>query len=355
MGFFSLLIYVLAAGISTAIAQGLPDGPVIPTHRAPFDGTSKTVITVDWLFSTGGEVESASVSAKLGSSAPEKASKTTICAQKCSVLTFSTSCVDLPAKAKWQVKNLSGYSIGGSNLLRHDIRQPRPSTGAIVPINVFVNVHDDFNEHISMVVAASSNVEEDVSGSEPCTTEITVTLTTTIIEAWQSKTPVTTTLVRTRSTTIETVVVEAYSTSTGEGVVGGTRTATTTLRTVSSGGECAEVENCCAACSVTVVSGKVAAISSSLITGSATTVGYLPSSAGGQGGGESVSWQDGSLVRSPTGDSASEPPDAQTETETASGSASGTAGPTSIQTAGAASVTAAVGIGALIGIMGLLA
>ncbi|KAM5372154.1 hypothetical protein ACJZ2D_007554 [Fusarium nematophilum] len=325
MGFFSLLIYVLAAGISTAIAQGLPDGPVIPTHRAPFDGTSKTVITVDWLFSTGGEVESASVSAKLGSSAPEKASKTTI------------------SKAKWQVKNLSGYSIGGSNLLRHDIRQPRPSTGAIVPINVFVNVHDDFNEHISMVVAASSNVE-DFDNRERGRFGLGA------VHHRDHGDP---DHYHHRGVAVQ----DARHDHAGSDKVyhhrdGGCGSVFDVDRGGSGWGD-KDGDNY--APDFTVVSGKVAAISSSLITGSATTVGYLPSSAGGQGGGESVSWQDGSLVRSPTGDSASEPPDAQTETETASGSASGTAGPTSIQTAGAASVTAAVGIGALIGIMGLLA
>ncbi|KAF5018828.1 hypothetical protein F66182_9191 [Fusarium sp. NRRL 66182] len=196
--------------------------------------------------------------------------------------------------------------------------------------------------------------------SEPCTTEFTVTMTKTIVETWQSKTLYTTTLVRTRPTTIETVVVEAYSTSTGEAVVDGTKTETTTVEAVSLDTECSEVGKCCAACSVTAESGGVETISSTLISTlfeTFTTVEAYVSSSGGTlvSPAESPS---GTVVLSGTDGSTPITSDTVIETtavDSGSFSESETAGPTSVQTAGAAHATAAVGIGAIFGLMGLLA
>ncbi|KAJ4262997.1 hypothetical protein NW762_006610 [Fusarium torreyae] len=183
-------------------------------------------------------------------------------------------------------------------------------------------------------------------------------MTKTIVETWQSKTLKTTTLVHTLSTTIKTVVVEAYSTSTGEVVVGGTKTETTTVEAVSET-ECSEVGKCCAGCSVTVQSGGVETISSTLVETFKTVEEYVSSV-----GGPSVSRLlpveslSGTVAPSDSGSSTSTTSKTITETTivaSGSGSESETAGPTSIQTAGAAHMTAAVGIGAIFGLIGLLA
>ncbi|KAF4968710.1 hypothetical protein FSARC_3927 [Fusarium sarcochroum] len=209
-------------------------------------------------------------------------------------------------------------------------------------------------ESTETLIETSSPTGE-VSVSEPCTTEVTVTMTKTIVETWQSKTLKTATLVRTLSTTIKTVVVEAYSTSTGEVVVGGTKTETTTVEAVSDT-ECSEVGKCCAGCSVTVQSEGVETISSTLVETFKTVEEYVSSV-----GGSLVSPVEpfsGTVVRS--GTDSSTPTTSKTITETTlvateADSESETAGPTSVQTAGAAHMTAAVGIGAIFGLMGLLA
>ncbi|KAF4457376.1 hypothetical protein F53441_705 [Fusarium austroafricanum] len=199
----------------------------------------------------------------------------------------------------------------------------------------------------------TSSPTEEVPVSEPCTTEITVTMTKTFFETWESKTPQTVTLSRTISTNIETVIVEAYSTSTGEAVVEGTKTETTTVEAVSSG-DCSEVGKCCHGCSVTVESVDVQTSSSTLV-GTYTTVEEYVSSAGG-------SWvpaesPSGTAVVPETSGSTPTASETITDATVASGTyaESETASPTSVQTAGAAHVTAAVGIGAIFGLMGLLA
>ncbi|KIL90397.1 hypothetical protein FAVG1_06128 [Fusarium avenaceum] len=208
-------------------------------------------------------------------------------------------------------------------------------------------------ESLSTSLPTASTPTEEVSVSEPCTTEITVTMTTTIVETWQSKTPQTITLLRTITTTIETVVVEAYSTSTGEIVVGGTTTETTTVEAVSSGVECSEVGKCCGGCSVTAGSVSVETASSTVVQTYTTVQEYVSSEGGSWVPAESAS---GTIVPG-TDDSTVTESETLTETATVSGSdwESETAGPTSIQTAGAAHVKAAVGIGAIFGLMGLLA
>ncbi|KAM0078734.1 hypothetical protein ACKRZS_009467 [Fusarium odoratissimum] len=179
-------------------------------------------------------------------------------------------------------------------------------------------------------------------------------MTKTFYETWESKTLQIATLSRTISTTIETVIVEAYSTSTGEVVVEGTKTELTTVEAVSSGVDCSEAGKCCAACSVTAESVGVETTTLTL-EGTYTTVEEYVSSAGG-------SWVP---AESPSGTAVipgtegSTPTNSETLTETTTKSGSHaeteTAGPTSVQTAGAAHVTAAVGIGAIFGLMGLLA
>ncbi|KAM0261626.1 hypothetical protein ACHAPA_009693 [Fusarium lateritium] len=178
-------------------------------------------------------------------------------------------------------------------------------------------------------------------------------MTTTIVETWQSKTPQTVTLLHTITTTIKTVVVEAYSTSTGEVVVGGTTTETTTVEAVSSGVECSEVGKCCGGCSVTEESVSVETASSTVVQTYTTVQEYVSSEGGSWVPAESAS---GTIVPG-TEDSTATASETLTETTTVSGSdwESETAGPTSIQTAGAAHVKAAVGIGAIFGLMGLLA
>ncbi|KAH7004429.1 hypothetical protein EDB82DRAFT_48274 [Fusarium venenatum] len=195
-------------------------------------------------------------------------------------------------------------------------------------------------------------VTEEVPISGPCTTDITVTMTKTITETWESKTPSTATLLRTISTTIETVLVEAYSTSTGEVVVEGTRTELTTVEAVSSGAGCSEATGkCCAACSVTAESesASVETISSTFVSTLMTVEEYVSSAGGSVVPAPSETWVPGSEVSSPTTSMT------LVEKTTVSGSETETDGPTSVQTAGAAHVTAAMGIGAIFGIMGLLA
>jgi hypothetical protein len=208
-------------------------------------------------------------------------------------------------------------------------------------------------ESSSTNLPAASTPTEEVSASEPCTTEITVTMTTTIIETWQSKTPQTVTLLRTITTAIETVVVEAYSTSTGEVVAGGTTTETTTVEAVSSGVECVEAGKCCGGCSVTEESVSVETASSTVVQTYTTVQEYVSSEGGSWVSAESAS---GTIVPG-ADDSTATASETLTETTTISGSdwEPETAGPTSIQTAGATHVKAAVGIGAIFGLMGLLA
>lgn len=142
-------------------------------------------------------------------------------------------------------------------------------------------------------------------------------------------------------------------------MVGGTRTETTTVQAVSSGKDCVQVGKCCAACSATVASGE-SGTASILSVGSVSTDGEYVSSAEG-----SISWASGSgsgsLVPNSTDDSVFETSEtgwetgsevSETDSEWSSGSE--TVVPTSIQTAGGAQVTAALGIGALLGLMGLL-
>ncbi|RGP66871.1 hypothetical protein FLONG3_8702 [Fusarium longipes] len=193
---------------------------------------------------------------------------------------------------------------------------------------------------------------EQVPASEPCTTDVTVTMTKTITETWESKAPSTATLFSTISTTIKTIVVEAYSTSTGEVVVGGTRTELTTVEAVSAGADCSKTTGkCCAACSVTVESesASVNTISSTLVS-TITTVEEYVSSAGG-----SVVPAPSETVVPGIEDSSATTSLTIAETTTVSGSETETDGATSVQIAGAAHVTAAMGIGAIFGLMGLLA
>ncbi|KAF5663237.1 hypothetical protein FHETE_7617 [Fusarium heterosporum] len=204
-------------------------------------------------------------------------------------------------------------------------------------------------EETSTEPPTTSTSTEEVPIPKPCTTEVTVTMTTTIVETWQSKTPQTATLLRTISTTIETIVVEAYSTSTGEVVVGGTTTETTTVEAVSSGVGCSEVGKCCKGCSATAESLGVETASSTVVQTYTTVEEYVSSAGGSWVPAESAS---GTIV--PGTDEATA---TASETITISGSFSESeiAGSTAVQTAGAAHVTGAVGIGAIFGLMGLLA
>lgn len=142
-------------------------------------------------------------------------------------------------------------------------------------------------------------------------------------------------------------------------MVGGTRTETTTVQAVSSGKDCVQVGKCCAACSATVAPGE-SGMASILSVGSVSTDGEYVSSSEG-----SISWTSGSpsgsLTPNSTEDSVFETSEtgwetgseiSGTDSEWSSGSE--TIVPTSIQTAGGAQVTAALGIGALLGLMGLL-
>lgn len=86
MGFTSLLIHLLVVGISTTAAL---DGPVVPAQP------TKTTITVDCLWCTGTEAFDTSFTTSIDGhfsfpGFPPEISKTTACAQRCSVLTLST-------------------------------------------------------------------------------------------------------------------------------------------------------------------------------------------------------------------------------------------------------------------------
>ncbi|RGP65762.1 hypothetical protein FSPOR_7023 [Fusarium sporotrichioides] len=207
-------------------------------------------------------------------------------------------------------------------------------------------------ETSSATETLTESVTEEVPISGPCTTDITVTMTKTIIQTWESTTPSTATLLRTLSITIETVLVEAYSTSTGEVVVEGTRTELTTVEAVSSGVDCSEASGkCCAACSITAESesASVETISSTFVSTLTTLEEYVSSDGGSVVSAPPETVVPGSEVSSPTTSLT------LVETTTVSGSETETDGATSVQTAGAAHVTAAMGIGAIFGIMGLLA
>ncbi|RBR14321.1 uncharacterized protein FIESC28_07751 [Fusarium coffeatum] len=207
-------------------------------------------------------------------------------------------------------------------------------------------------ETSSTVEASTETMTEVVPVSEPCTTDITVTMTKTVVETWQSKTPQTVTLSSTISTTIETVIVEAYSTSTGEVVVGGTRTELTTIEAVSSGADCTEAAGkCCSGCSATAESesATIETISSTFVSTLTTVEEYVSSAGGSVVPAASVTGESGNEDSSPTTSLT------LVETTTLSGSETETDAATSVQTAGAAHVTAAIGIGAILGLMGVLA
>lgn len=143
-------------------------------------------------------------------------------------------------------------------------------------------------------------------------------------------------------------------------MVGGTRTETTTVQAVSSGKDCVQVGKCCGGCSATVAPGE-SGTASILSVGPVSTDGEYVSSCE-----EYIPWTpgypSGSLAPNSTEDSVFETSEAgwetgsevsETDSEWSSGSE--TVVPTSIQTAGGAQVTAALGLGALLGLMGLLA
>ncbi|RSL73688.1 hypothetical protein CEP54_000203 [Fusarium duplospermum] len=388
MGFTSLLIHLLAVGISTTAAL---DGPARPT---------KTTLTVDCLWCTGTEVFDTSFTTSIEGGDfswpgfppfPPEISKTTVCAQKCSVLTLSTvtwksgmskaspftpsavstSCVTIyndtpiPSLVTLSSTTASTSCSTTSEEMMISWEWVTPSSSSvwgIPPGERTWTLGTPIGTPIWSQASSFhfSQATDEASGSEPCTTELTVTMTKTITETWQSQTPMTTTLVRTRSTTIETVVVETYSTSTGERVVGGTRTETTTVQAVSSGKDCVQVGKCCAACSATVAPGE-SGIASILSVGSVSTdEEYVSSSEG------SISWASGSpsgsLTPNSTEDSVFETTETGwetgsevSETDSEWSSDSETDVPTSIQTAGGVQVTAALGIGVVLGLMGLLA
>ncbi|RSL52795.1 hypothetical protein CEP53_007972 [Fusarium sp. AF-6] len=384
MGFTSLLIHLLAVGIPTTVAL---EGPVVPARP------TKTTLTVDCLWCTGTEVFDTSFTTSIQGDFswpgfPPEISKTTICAQKCSVLTLSavtwksgmskaspftpsavsTSCVTIyndtpiPSLVTLSSTTASTSCSTTSEEMMVSWEWVTPSSSSsiwgIPPGEITWTLGTPVGTPIWSQASSFhfSQATDEASGSEPCTTELTVTMTKTITETWQSQTPMTTILVRTRSTTIETVVVETYSTSTGERVVGGTRTETTTVQAVSSGKDCVQVGKCCAACSATVAPGE-SGIASILSVGSVSTdEEYVSSSEG------SISWTSGSLTPNSTEDSVFETTEtgwetgsdvSETDSEWSSGSETDV--PTSIQTAGGAQVTAALGIGVVLGLMGLLA
>ncbi|KAF4344394.1 hypothetical protein FBEOM_1788 [Fusarium beomiforme] len=229
-----------------------------------------------------------------------------------------------------------------------------PTGTEITPTWSFVSIKPPATELSLSTLTSTSTLTEEISVSEPCTTEVTITMTKTFYETWESKTLQTATLSRTISTTIETVIVEAYSTLTGEVVVEGTKTERTTVEAVTSGIYCSGAGKCCPACSVTDEIAGVETTSSTRV-GTYTTVEEYVSSVGG-------SWvpaesPSGTALVPGTEGTTSTATETLTDTTTISGSyaESETAGPTSVQTAGAAHVTAAVGIGAIFGLMGLLA
>ncbi|UZP34806.1 hypothetical protein NXS19_002622 [Fusarium pseudograminearum] len=138
----------------------------------------------------------------------------------------------------------------------------------------------------------------------------------------------------------------------GEVVVEGTKTELTTVEAVSLGADCSETPGkCCAACSVTVESdsASVETISSTFVSTLTTVEEYVSSAGGSVVPAPSETVIPGSEVSSPTTSLT------VVETTTVSGSETETDGATSVQTAGAAHVTAAMGIGAIFGLLGLLA
>ncbi|KAL2670593.1 hypothetical protein Neosp_014381 [[Neocosmospora] mangrovei] len=337
MGFTSLLIYLLAVGVSTTAAL---DGSVVPTQH------TKTTLTVDCLWKSGMSKASPFTPSAVSTSCVTIYDDTPIPSLvTLSSTTASTSCSTSSEEVmiSWEWVTPSSSSIWGI--------PPGERTWTLgTPIGT------------PMWSQASSfhfsQATDEASGSESCTTELTVTMTKTITETWQSQTPMTTTLVRTRSTTIETIVVETYSTSTGERVVDGTRTETTTVQAVSSGKDCVQVGEC--PCSPTVAPGESGSASILSVGSVSTDEEYVSSSEG------SISWTSGSpsesLVPNSTEGSVFETSETEwetgsevSETDSEWSSGSETVVPTSIQTAGGAQVTAALGIGALLGLMGLLA
>ncbi|ENH66939.1 hypothetical protein FOC1_g10007600 [Fusarium oxysporum f. sp. cubense race 1] len=388
---------------------------ILPSLPESFDSIPTTVVTVDCLFCSStddGEVSSSTwvdttiytQIFSIGTEFPEpsepsgivsaEASGTVICAPHCQTFVtvpwksgeskiapltpvpVTTSCITifntpipipLPTIDMWtpvvpspSLSTSTSCSTTDTDLSPWTWHQPGPSLSTelaskITPTWSFVSVQTSPATEVSASTwKSTSTLTEGVPVSEPCTTEITVTMTKTFYETWESKTLQIVTLSRTISTTIETVIVEAYSTSTGEVVVEGTKTELTTVEAVSSGVDCSEAEKCCAACSVTAESVGVETTTSTLV-GTYTTVEEYVSSAGG-------SWvpaesPSGTAVIPGTEGSTPTNSETLTETTTISGShaETETAGPTSVQTAGAAHVTAAVGIGAIFGLMGLLA
>ena len=135
-------------------------------------------------------------------------------------------------------------------------------------------------------------------------------------------------------------------------MVGGTRTELTTIEAVSSGADCTEAAGkCCGGCSATVESesATVETISSTLVSTLTTVEEYVSSAGGSVVPAASVTGESGNEDSSPTTSLT------LVETTTLSGSETETDTATSVQTAGAAHVTAAMGIGAILSLMGLLA
>lgn len=83
MSFIKFLLLFLTATISAVAGREDKDGPVIGTHQSPFPEPQPTTVTIDRIYPTGYEV---SGSVTVAGGAPQ----TTVCSQRCSVMTLST-------------------------------------------------------------------------------------------------------------------------------------------------------------------------------------------------------------------------------------------------------------------------
>ncbi|KPM37828.1 hypothetical protein AK830_g8730 [Neonectria ditissima] len=258
---FAPLALLLATGVVSATELSLQtdqsnDGIVVALETT----TQTTTLTVDVLIT----------STKTEHLSRQPLPITTICTQQCIVLTLST--LTKPAsRSTSHVSSSPHISISCPTIYDtatdySESSAPSYTSPLSAPISVVTgassldsgsttliaqgtqSVSTSLVVHTSKTVLTSLIVQSlsSVSTSEPCSTDVTVTKT--VVETWWSKAPVTATLLRTKSLTIETAIVEAYSTSTGEETLMATRTTTATIHQVSLDTTCLGGKTCCGAC-----------------------------------------------------------------------------------------------------------
>ncbi|KAH6889705.1 hypothetical protein B0T10DRAFT_39109 [Thelonectria olida] len=268
---FASLVLFLVVGSSHAAVWSTPTTPSSSSCKSILVTTEKTTVTVDWV-STSTITQPAEAPSPSSPVVPQ----TTVCTQKCVVLTLSTAIKPTSDSGSWSSSvdsvppaaphvtvscltiydTTSGYSeeatswhfspsipisVAGSSSASTTGSSLGSSESVVLstwePSSLATSpVASSFVSSVTITASSSSptsHVEEGssiVSTSEPCSTDVTVTKT--FVETLWTSAPVTTTLVTTRAVTITTVVVETYSTSTGGKVVPATRTTTATIVSV---------------------------------------------------------------------------------------------------------------------------